>query len=172
MSSYRAQSDLMLLILLSLLLLVGCGHVDNDADIAGPFPLPRNGPPPDLGPSDLPLPDPAAASGVGQAVTRTEDLANQVFTFSDGAAFGVPGSEVTLAIDANGVLLPAVLVAGSSELTGTIFVDDEGCTFVIETSSIITLEPETVLLFDPCEVDTAGRLMLVNQVTGASSTSD
>ncbi len=172
MSTYRAQSDLMLLILLSLLLLVGCGHVDNDADIAGPFPLPRNGPPPDLGPSDFPPPDAARSSGSGRAAARTEDLANQVFTFSDGAAFGLPGIEVTLTIDSNGALLPVVLVAENSGLTGSMFVDDGGCTLVIETSSIITLDPETVLLFDPCEVDTAGRLMLVNQVTGASSTSD
>jgi hypothetical protein len=92
--------------------------------------------------------------------------------FVDAAAFDLAGREVTLTIGNVGAFLPAVLVEERRALTGQIFIDGAGCTFVIETSSIMALAPNTILLFDPCEIDMDGRLFLVNKDTGARSTSD
>ena len=155
---------------LSVFLFWGC-EIDDDIEDFRPSASPRSGPMP--GPGATPVrPSPAPSSPAERVPALPGDLANQSFVFVDAAAFDLAGREVTLTIGNVGAFLPAVLVEERRALTGQIFIDGAGCTFVIETSSIMALAPNTILLFDPCEIDMDGRLFLVNKDTGARSTSD
>jgi hypothetical protein len=155
---------------LSVLLFWGC-EIDDDVEDFLPSVPPRLGPRP--GPGAAPVHPSLAPNPPAERVPALPgDLANQSFTFVDGAAFGLAGREVTLTIGNVEAFLSAVLVEERRALTGQILIDGSGCTFVIETSSLITLAPNSILLFNPCEVDMDGRLFLVNMDTGARSTSD
>jgi hypothetical protein len=151
----------------SVLLFSGC-EIDDDIDDFRPFAPLRSGPRP--GPDANPVrPSPASSSPAERVPALPGDLANRSFVFDDGAAFGLADRQVTLTIGNAGAFLPAVLAEERLALTGQILVEEEGCTFVIETSDIVALAPNTILRFDPCEVDMDGRLFLVNKDTEAQS---
>lgn len=171
MAIHRIRSVLVYFVtFLSVFLFLGCEIDDDIADFPPSVP-PRNGPVP--GPGANPVhPSPAPSSPAERVPALPGDLANRSFMFVDGAAFGLAGREATLTLGNVEAFLPAVLVEERRALTGQIFIDEEGCTFVIETSGIMALAPNSILLFDPCEVDMDGRLFLVNKDTGAQSTSD
>ncbi len=178
---------LLYLALLSMFLMVSCagdsdgGNDDelatNESDAGDDLAteLPPN--PSQGGPS--PIRSPTPVRGTANDPVTTEDVEGRVFTFDDGAAFNLPGEEVTLVFDNDGTILDVLLVAGLESLTGQFFVDeneDDGrngeCRITIDTVSAMGLNPGPVFRFDQCEIDAHDRLVLRNEVTGRQSVSN
>lgn len=165
---------LLFLVLVSLLLLVHCAD-DSGGDETPLTKLSNSTAESDPDTGFFPKP----VQGNGTEPVTTADVEGQVFTFNDGAAFGFPGEEVTLAIDTNGLLLDAVLVVGNASLSGQFFVDeanddgDDGeCRLVSDTVGLVGFSLAPVLRFNQCAIDARDRLIVRNEDTGKQSISD
>ena len=118
-------------------------------------------------------------------VALATDLENQVFTFGDGAAFGLTGQAVTLAFrdfntdgDGNPNTGPFTLDAAAGTAAGTVTIGSCNLAFendanTFDPATFPQLQPGETIRLDSCEVNTDdGSLHVQNATTAATSTSN
>ncbi len=102
------------------------------------------------------------------------DLGSRTFTFTDGAAFGRAGAEVSVTFGAFVENAGSFVLTSGDFAAGSVIIGS--CTFDVVLGSFgVGQGPQfgDQIRIDPCAVDTAdGHLIAVNAVTGASSLSD
>lgn len=126
-----------------------------------------------------------SGGGDNDRAARASDLENQVFTFADGAAFGLAGQATTLAFsdfdtdgDDNPNTGPFTLTSATNSATGTVTLGSCDLVFNNTLNTFVAgtfpqLQPGQTMRLNPCEVDTDdGRLLVQNESTGAVSTSN